>query len=191
MWMVSITLCWMCFVRRQIGFYGVFTLSGIFYIIAFLYGLLYLKEVPALPQPIEMTKTKQAPDAVSQIPKKGIIADFFDMQHVYDTMRIAFKSDVKYRRIKVILTMVIVFIIFGPQHGKDGYVLDQLNHCRSIDCNHIDNNSFIRTGEMNLFYLFTRYQFNWSEVEFSFFSAYSIVVHLVGAYMTNWRIRFI
>lgn len=33
---------------------------------------------------------------------------------------------------------------------------------------------------MSLFYLFTRYQFNWSEVEFSFFSTYNMAVHLIG-----------
>lgn len=33
---------------------------------------------------------------------------------------------------------------------------------------------------MSLFYLFTRYQFNWSEVEFSFFSSYSMGIHLLG-----------
>lgn len=33
---------------------------------------------------------------------------------------------------------------------------------------------------MSLFYLFVRYKFNWSEVEFSFFSTYSVGVHLLG-----------
>lgn len=33
---------------------------------------------------------------------------------------------------------------------------------------------------MSLFYLFTRYKFNWSEVEFSLFSTYSMGIHLIG-----------
>lgn len=33
---------------------------------------------------------------------------------------------------------------------------------------------------MSLFYLFTRYKFNWSEVEFSFFSTYNMGIHLIG-----------
>lgn len=33
---------------------------------------------------------------------------------------------------------------------------------------------------MSLFYLFTRYKFNWSEIEFSFFSTYSMGIHLIG-----------
>lgn len=35
-------------------------------------------------------------------------------------------------------------------------------------------------GEMSLFYLFTRFKFNWSEVEFSFFSTYNMGIHLLG-----------
>lgn len=109
-------------VFRQIGFYGVFTLSGIFYIIAFLYGLFYVKEVPPKPDSgIDKKQTKELESKsikTAPVQKKGAIADFFDLQHVYETLRIAFKSDVKYRRLKVILIMIIVFIIFGPQHGN-------------------------------------------------------------------------
>lgn len=36
------------------------------------------------------------------------------------------------------------------------------------------------TGEMALFYLFTRFKFNWSEVEFSFYSTYNMGIHLLG-----------
>lgn len=33
---------------------------------------------------------------------------------------------------------------------------------------------------MPLFYLFTRYKFNWSELEFSFYSTYSMGLNLIG-----------
>jgi hypothetical protein len=33
---------------------------------------------------------------------------------------------------------------------------------------------------MSVIYLFTRYKFNWSEVEFSFFSTYAMLTSLVG-----------
>lgn len=36
------------------------------------------------------------------------------------------------------------------------------------------------SGEMSVIYLFTRYKFNWSEVEFSFFSTYAMLTSLVG-----------
>lgn len=36
------------------------------------------------------------------------------------------------------------------------------------------------SGEMSVFYLFTRYQFNWSEVQFSIFSTYNMLTGLIG-----------
>lgn len=33
---------------------------------------------------------------------------------------------------------------------------------------------------MSVIYLFTRYKFNWSEVEFSFFSSYGMLTGLIG-----------
>jgi len=36
------------------------------------------------------------------------------------------------------------------------------------------------TGEMAVLYLFTRYRFNWNEVDFSIFSTYSMVTNLFG-----------
>ena len=33
---------------------------------------------------------------------------------------------------------------------------------------------------MAVFYLFTRFRFNWSEVEFSFFSTYAMLTNLIG-----------
>lgn len=100
-----------------------FTLSGIFYIIAFVYGLVYVKEVPKEIEPAPESKPEKTDIERKKsiqgepTPKKGFLADFFDLQHVYDTFRIAFRSDQKYRRLKVVLIMCIVFIIFGPQHG--------------------------------------------------------------------------
>lgn len=38
---------------------------------------------------------------------------------------------------------------------------------------------------MSVFYLFTRYQFNWSEVQFSIFSTYNMLTGLIGMLLTN------
>lgn len=92
---------------RKIGFYGVFTLSIMFYIVAFFYGTFRLKESPALPdQPTKDTKKQ-----------KSFLADFFDLAHIKDTFRVAFKHGARDRRIKVIMLMVVVMIVIGPYHG--------------------------------------------------------------------------
>lgn len=87
----------------------------------------------------------------SKVNKKSMIADFFDKKHVVETFQVAFKSGANQRRLRVIMLMIVVMVVIGPMHG-----------------------------EMSVVYLFTRYQFNWSEVEFSFFSTYGMLTGLVG-----------
>lgn len=46
-------------------------------------------------------------------------------------------------------------------------------------------------GEMSVIYLFTRYKFNWSEVEFSFFSTYAMLTSLVGKFFSTTFINLV
>lgn len=129
--------------NREIGFYGVFSISATLYLVAFLYGLLGLREPPALKKQKELNDLK--------ITNKSRIADFFDRKHVVETFEVAFKKGANQRRLRVIMLMIVVMVVIGPLHG-----------------------------EMSVIYLFTRYQFNWSEVEFSVFSTYGMLTGLVG-----------
>ncbi|XP_055594457.1 tetracycline resistance protein, class A-like [Uranotaenia lowii] len=86
-----------------------------------------------------------------RLQEKGLLADFFDKKHVVQTFRVAFKKGENQRRLRVIMLMIVVMVVIGPMHG-----------------------------EMSVIYLFTRYRFNWSEVEFSFFSTYGVLTGLVG-----------
>lgn len=70
-----------------------------------------------------------------------------------DTFKVALKSGPNKRRLRVIMLMVSLMVVIGPLYG-----------------------------EMSVFYLFTRYRFNWSEIEFSLYSAYATVTGLLGNY---------
>lgn len=83
--------------------------------------------------------------------QKSLLADFFDTTHVLNTFKVAFKSGENNRRLKVILVLISAMLIIGPLHG-----------------------------EIAVTYLFTRYKFNWSEIEYSIFSTYSMVLQLIG-----------
>lgn len=83
--------------------------------------------------------------------EKSILADFFDREHVVNTFKVAFKKGENQRRLRVSMLLIVVMVVIGPMHG-----------------------------EMSVIYLFTRYKFNWSEVEFSFFSTYAMLTSLVG-----------
>ncbi|CAH0552583.1 unnamed protein product [Brassicogethes aeneus] len=124
---------------KKIGFYGVFSISAFLYIVAIYYG--YTKVIE--PKKIDVPATSEK--------SCGFIRDFFDIKHLVDTFKVAFKQGENNRRTKVILLMLVVMVVIGPMHG-----------------------------EMNVTYLFTRYRFNWDEVDFSIFSTYSMVTNLIG-----------
>lgn len=165
---------------KQIGFYGVFSLAALLYVFSFTYGLFRIKEEKK-PQvqyvfqekkaanncpPVQTIKTenwiindKSKDKDNNQVPKEVkrpnklvlFLKDFFDLQHIRDTMEVAFKDGSHNRRKRVILLMIVVMVVIGPMHG-----------------------------EMTVMYLFTRYRFNWNEVDYSIFSTYSMITNLIG-----------
>ncbi|CAH2085411.1 unnamed protein product [Euphydryas editha] len=79
------------------------------------------------------------------------LRDFFDMRYVKDTLMVAFKRGPNNRRLRVIMLVVVLCVVIGPIYG-----------------------------ELSVMYLFTRYRFNWNEVDFSMFSTYAMCTSLVG-----------
>lgn len=62
---------------RQIGFYGIFSISASLYVVAIIYGIFYVEE-PKM-KIDEKLKLKSA--------EKSLLADFFDKEHVLETFR--------------------------------------------------------------------------------------------------------
>ncbi|KAK5649903.1 hypothetical protein RI129_000932 [Pyrocoelia pectoralis] len=83
--------------------------------------------------------------------KCSFVIDFFDYKHVANTFTVAFKRGENNRRMKIIMLMLVVMVVIGPMHG-----------------------------EMVVVYLFTRYRFNWDEVDFSIFSTYNMIIGMIG-----------
>nr|CAD7461133.1 unnamed protein product [Timema tahoe] len=91
---------------RQIGFYGIFSISAVMYVIAFLYGLFVLKE-----------EKKPRPEAKKmQDQTCWFLRDFFDWKHITETFKVAFKHGKDQRRMRVIMLMVACMVIIGPMH---------------------------------------------------------------------------
>ncbi|XP_059058574.1 lysosomal proton-coupled steroid conjugate and bile acid symporter SLC46A3-like [Achroia grisella] len=76
---------------------------------------------------------------------------FFDIRYVKETLMVAFKQGPNNRRLRVIMLVIVLCVVIGPIYG-----------------------------EMSVMYLFTRYRFNWNEVDFSMFSTYAMCTSLVG-----------
>lgn len=91
-------------------------MAGSLYLLALLYGIFILKEVPFKPT------TNQS--AV----KKSFLADFFDLNHIRETFLVAFRSGARHRRIKILALMAVVIIVVGPQHGNQSLKLKSNYH---------------------------------------------------------------
>lgn len=126
---------------KKIGFYGVFSISAVMYVISFWYG--YYKIVE--------TKKVDVPTVDFNGNPCAFLKDFFDLKHVSETFRVAFKSGQNNRKMKVMLLMLVVMVVIGPMHG-----------------------------EMVVMYLFTRFKYNWDELDFSIYSTYNMITSLIG-----------
>ncbi|XP_045534304.1 proton-coupled folate transporter [Papilio machaon] len=81
----------------------------------------------------------------------GYILEFFDTKLVVDTFKVAFRKGCGNRRLRVCLLLIVVCVVFGPSQG-----------------------------EFSILYLFTRYRFNWDEIQYSMWTTYCIVTNLFG-----------
>ncbi|VVC97198.1 unnamed protein product [Leptidea sinapis] len=77
--------------------------------------------------------------------------EIFDVNLVKETFTVLLKNGSKNRRLRVCLLLVSVFLVYGPIQGEN-----------------------------TMMYLFFRYRFNWAELEFSCWSSYRMITHLIG-----------
>lgn len=91
---------------KKIGFYGVFSISAVMYVMALYYGYKHIKE----PKKIDVPTLPNRPCA--------FIRDFFDVKNLKDTFQVSFKKGENQRRKKVLLLMLVVMVVIGPMHGK-------------------------------------------------------------------------
>lgn len=91
---------------KKIGFYGVFSVSAVCYLFAFTYGCMKIKEA----------KRENLPELPNG--RCAFIRDFFDVRHLVETYRVAFKYGENRRREKILLIMLAVFVITGPMFGE-------------------------------------------------------------------------
>ncbi|XP_075970205.1 lysosomal proton-coupled steroid conjugate and bile acid symporter SLC46A3-like [Anticarsia gemmatalis] len=131
------------FLLQRMGYYGVFSMTTGMFILVLMYGTFCLKE------PDQWLRDKGLPQI--ERPDHSHVS-FFNISHIVDTVEVAFRKRSGGRRMKVLLTLFIVFILFGPTSSEHG-----------------------------VFYLFVRNRLNWDMVKFGVFISYSIVLHSFGA----------
>ena len=127
----------------KMGYYGIFSLTFGMFLLVLLYGSLGLKE------PDDWRQAKGLPAIQRDQTTK---VSFFNVSHVTETVLVAYRKRPNNKRMKVILTLFCVFILYGPT-----------------------------SSEHTVFYLFLRNRLNWDMVKFSVYFSYSIILHLFGA----------
>lgn len=88
---------------RQIGYYGMFSLSTFLYIFGLIYGIVRIKE-PLTPIPRDRNVS--------------FLKDFFDMKHIVETSRVVTRKREDGIQCRIILVMVLTLLIIGPLYGK-------------------------------------------------------------------------
>ncbi|XP_050538920.1 solute carrier family 46 member 3-like [Daktulosphaira vitifoliae] len=96
---------------KKLGFYGVYTIATVLYILSFTYGLFFIKEKK--PE-VHIDDNKQ-PAEISCI---YLVKDFFNVGHIKEAIRIVFKGGQHNRRLRIILLMVVVIVANGPIYGE-------------------------------------------------------------------------
>ncbi|CAB3244233.1 unnamed protein product [Arctia plantaginis] len=123
---------------KVLGYYGIFIISGSVYVMTFIYGLIALE-----------SNTK-ASRGNAEKEKPVTCSDMVTL--IKETAEVAVKKRESNYRKKIILTLLVVAIIYGPNHG-----------------------------ERIVTYLYVRYKLNWDAIRYSLYSTYSIITHSLGA----------
>ncbi|CAH0699718.1 unnamed protein product [Spodoptera exigua] len=131
------------FLLQKMGYYGLFSLTSGLFSLVLLYGAFCLKE------PDQWLRDKGLPPIERTIDNN---VSFFDLSHVAETIAVAFRPRTKNKKLKILLTLLMVFLLFGPTSSEHG-----------------------------VFYLFVRNRLNWDMVKYGVYVSYSIVLHSFGA----------
>lgn len=121
---------------KHIGYYGVFSLSSFLCIFSIVYGFFYLNG-PKKPVNTEVTQKN-----LSKGP--SFLKSFFDIKHVMFNVIVALKNGPDFRRTKMMLILVSIFLMYGATSGKiianhynwvNGYYLFDYRNCLCMKLN--------------------------------------------------------
>ncbi|XP_068630403.1 probable peptidoglycan muropeptide transporter SLC46 [Battus philenor] len=131
---------------QKMGYYGIFSMTAVMFTTVLIYGCICLKE------PDDWLRDKGCP----VVDRSGTPrVSFLNFSHLIDTVGVATRRRPFNRRVKVLLTLFSVFILFGPS-----------------------------MAEHSVFYLFVRNRLNWDMVQFSVYTCYSFILHAIGTMFT-------
>ncbi|XP_076655497.1 putative peptidoglycan muropeptide transporter SLC46 [Halictus rubicundus] len=96
----------------KLGFYGVFGISTVCYVLSFIYGLVVIKE------PAKLHLKQEKTDDQKRFSVCKSILEFFAFKHIEETFKVAFKKGNHNRQKRVLVLMVVVMVVIGPVYGE-------------------------------------------------------------------------
>ncbi|KPJ09703.1 Proton-coupled folate transporter [Papilio machaon] len=163
---------------KRFGYYGVFTIACVFYLSGFVYIVLRLKEKP-----------KKSIDNDNS----NTIFSLFSIKDLSATINVAFKRREGSRRLQIILIMLAYMFIVGPVLASEHIIIfydcillaSRVKIADAHGLGSLTNRCVIwNKGEAQMTYWFTRYKFKFTEVDYSLFLTYSVLVGSVGSFIT-------
>ncbi|XP_025202483.1 uncharacterized protein LOC112599685 [Melanaphis sacchari] len=115
---------------QKLGFYGVYGSSSLLCILALLYGLIFIKEVPP----------PNKSDNMTQAQNNGLFNGFFNAKHIQEAFKVTFKDGPHNRKLRIIMLMCIAFLIMGPLNGD--LTVSYLNTRARFNWNEVDFSVF-------------------------------------------------
>lgn len=97
---------------RELGSYGVYTISSFLYVFSFMYGLF------AVPESGKKDEEKVKEKKEKKEEQPFFLKKFFDLHHIKEAFAVAFKDDGHSKRLRIVLLMVVVIVVMGPMHGE-------------------------------------------------------------------------
>lgn len=97
---------------KELGSYGVYTISSLLYIFSFFYG------VVAIPEAKKKEPKVKTISNTAEVHRESCLRKFFNFHHIEEAFAVAFKDDGHSRRLRIILLMVVVIVVMGPMHGE-------------------------------------------------------------------------
>ncbi|XP_047986189.1 proton-coupled folate transporter-like [Leguminivora glycinivorella] len=95
---------------HNIGYYGVFAVSGLLFLFSICYGFVFIQDPE---QPVSEKEIEDKSGGVC-----GSLKSFFNTKHVKDTLAVAFKKGPNHRQAKSILILTCILLIHGPWYGE-------------------------------------------------------------------------
>ncbi|XP_067008051.2 lysosomal proton-coupled steroid conjugate and bile acid symporter SLC46A3 [Anabrus simplex] len=114
---------------KPLGFLGIFALTGLIFLVGFLYGALGLKESrPTIPRPADV----------------GFLCDLFNPRSLLDTLAVLTKKRENSRRSRLVMVILANVLIIGAGRGEDG--LSYLYVRERFKWNEVDYSYFTTFG---------------------------------------------